>query len=53
MGPGLIGNIISGNFKLISLQIAADINHDTTSSTKDLWFRTSNYMGFLNDWKKV
>ena len=53
MSYGLIGNIISRVDSSLSLQLAADINHDSTSSTKDLWFRTANNLGFQNDWKKV
>ena len=49
MSCGLIGNIISRDSNSLSLQIAADINHDSTSSTKDLWFRTANNLGFQND----
>lgn len=41
-----------GNYQL-SLQIAADVNHNTTSSTKGLWFRTGNNLGFQNDWKEI
>lgn len=53
MNYGLIGNIISGEDPNLSLQLAADINHNSTSSTKDLWFRTANNLGFQNDWKKI
>ena len=38
---------------ILSLQIAADINHNSSSSTKQLWFRTSNNLGFQNDWKEL
>jgi hypothetical protein len=38
---------------VLSLQIAADINHNSTNSTKQLWFRTGNNLGFQNDWKEV
>lgn len=43
----------SGGGSILSLQIAADINHNSTSSTKQLWFRTSNNLGFQNDWKEL
>jgi len=35
----------------LSLQLAADIVHNSTNSTRNLWFRTSNNLGFQNDWK--
>lgn len=37
----------------LSLQIATDINHNVDTSTKKLWFRTSNNLGFHNDWKEI
>jgi len=46
-----LGGSAGGN--VLSLQIAADINHNSTSSTKQLWFRTSNNFGFQNDWKEL
>ena len=49
MSYGLIGNIIARGSNSLSLQLAADINHNSTSSTKDLWFRTGNNLGFQND----
>ena len=42
----------SGNSAL-ALEIAGDITHNSTSSTKDLWFRMGNNLGFQNDWKKI
>lgn len=43
----------SDNDSVLSLQVAADVNHNSTSSTKDLWFRTGNNLGFQNDWMRV
>lgn len=43
----------SAGGSVLSLQIAADINHNSSSSTKQLWFRTSNNLGFQNDWKEL
>ena len=41
------------NNSSLALQIAGDITHNSTSSTKDLWFRMGNNLGFQNDWKKI
>ena len=38
---------------ILSLQLAFDVNHNSTISTKDLWFRTSNNLGFQADWRRV
>ena len=34
-------------------QLAWDINHASTSSTRYLWWRASNNLGWHNDWKKI
>jgi hypothetical protein len=36
----------------LKLQIAADVNHDTETPTRKIWFRTSNNRGFRSDWKE-
>ena len=38
---------------ILALQLAFDVNHASASSTKDLWFRTSNNLGFQSDWKTI
>ena len=52
---GSVVQIISNaEFKnTLALQLAWDINHNSTSSTKDLWFRASNNLGWQNDWKTI
>ena len=50
---GSFFNFMSAYSNQLSLQFANDINHNVTNSTKDLWFRSSNNLGFQNDWKKV
>ena len=54
MSYGTVYNLggYSGNSSL-ALEIAGDITHNSTSSTKDLWFRMGNNLGFQNDWKKI
>lgn len=34
-------------------QFAWDINHDTSTPTRKLWFRASNNLGWGNDWKTI
>ena len=34
-------------------QFAWDINHNTSTPTKKLWFRASNDLGWGNDWKTI
>ena len=54
MSYGSVYNLggYSGNSAL-ALEIAGDVYHNSTSSTKDLWFRMGNNLGFQNDWKKI
>lgn len=54
MGYGIVYNMGGGVSygSSLSLQLAADINHNVTNSTNQLWFRMSNNLGFQNDWKK-
>jgi|688.fasta_scaffold38598_2 hypothetical protein len=37
----------------LSLQLFASVNHNDTSSTRNLWFRVGNNLGFQNDWKQI
>ena len=37
----------------LSLQMFASVNHNNTASTRNLWFRVGNNLGFQNDWKEV
>lgn len=37
----------------LSLQIANSINHDDVNSTRELYFRSQNNLGWQNDWKTV
>lgn len=37
----------------LAMQLAWDVNHDSTQSTKDLWFRSRNNLGWQNDWKQI
>lgn len=53
MGYGSVYNLGGSDSSSLSLQIAADINHNSASSTRSLWFRTGNNLGFQNDWKEV
>lgn len=52
-GYGTAYNLGGGNASSLSLQLLADVNHNSTSSTKDFYFRTGNNLGFQNDWKKL
>jgi len=37
----------------LSLQLYATANHNNTESTRGLWFRMGNNLGFQDDWKQV
>lgn len=37
----------------IPIQFLWDINHNSTSSTRNLWFRSANNLGWQNDWKQI
>jgi len=37
----------------LGLQLLASVNHNDSASTRDLYFRTSNNLGFQNDWKTL
>lgn len=57
---GPVGSIYGTAYNLggdsassLSLQLLADVNHNSTASTKDLYFRTGNNLGFQNDWKTI
>lgn len=50
---GTAYNFGGTNASTLSLQVLADVNHNSTSSTKDFYFRTGNNLGFQNDWKKM
>jgi hypothetical protein len=41
------------DFSTLSLQMFASVNHNDTSSTRNLWFRVGNNLGFQNDWKQL
>ena len=41
------------NESALSLQMFASVNHNDTASTRNLWFRVGNNLGFQNDWKQV
>lgn len=55
MNYGSVVQIISNTEfnNTLALQLAWDINHNSTSSTKGLWFRASNNLGWQNDWKTI
>lgn len=53
MSYGSVYNFGGANNYQLSLQMAADINHNSVSSTRKLWFRTGNNLGFQNDWKEI
>lgn len=53
MSYGSVYNFGGSSESVLSLQLAADINHNSTSSTRTMWFRTGNNLGFQNDWKEV
>jgi hypothetical protein len=46
-------NFGGDNFSALSLQLFASVNHNDTSSTRNLWFRVGNNLGFQNDWKQI
>lgn len=52
---GYGGGITFRQQSLTSLngQFAWDINHNTSTPTKNLWFRASNNLGWGNDWKTI
>jgi len=37
----------------LSMQMFLGVNHNSTSSTRSLFFRMGNNLGFQNDWKQV
>jgi hypothetical protein len=37
----------------LSLQLFSTVNHNSTSSTRTLYFRMGNNLGFQNDWKAL
>ena len=43
----------SAGVRTLTPQLAFDINHNVDNSTNSFWFRTSNNLGFQNDWKEV
>lgn len=53
MSYGSVYNFGGSSESVLSLQLAADINHNSTSSTRTMWFRTGNNLGFQNDWKEI
>jgi hypothetical protein len=53
MSYGSIYNFGGTDSSALSLELAADVNHNSTSSTRYLWFRTGNNLGFQNDWKEI
>lgn len=53
MSYGSVYNLGGTSESSLSLQLAADINHNSTSSTNKFWFRTGNNLGFQNDWKEI
>jgi hypothetical protein len=53
MNYGSIHQFNGYSSESLSLQLACDVNHNTANSTRYLWFRTSNNLGFQNDWKKI
>jgi hypothetical protein len=50
---GTAYNFGGSDDKVLALQVLADVNHNSTSSTKDLYFRTGNNLGWQNDWKTI
>jgi hypothetical protein len=53
MSYGSIYNFGGSDSSALSLELAADVNHNSTSSTRALWFRTGNNLGFQDDWKEI
>lgn len=43
--------VASGNS--LNIQFAWDIEHDTATPTKKLWFRSANNLGWAADWKEI
>lgn len=37
----------------LGAQFFWDVNHNSTSSTRSLWFRVANNLGWQNDWKQI
>jgi hypothetical protein len=63
-GGGQITNVPDSNYgslynfggydaSSLSLQLYSTINHNSTSSTRSLYFRMGNNLGFQNDWRRV
>ena len=50
---GTVYNLGGQDSVSLSLQLASDVNHNSTNSTNTLWFRTGNNLGFQNDWKQI
>jgi hypothetical protein len=50
---GTAYNLGGSSSSVLSLQLLADVVHNSTSSTKDLYFRTGNNLGFQADWKTI
>lgn len=49
------GSIIcfSSGIGSLGAQFAWDVEHNSTTSTKKLWFRAQNNLGYQNDWKEI
>jgi hypothetical protein len=52
-GYGSLYNFGGYDASSLSLQLYSTINHNSTSSTRDLYYRMGNNLGFANDWRKV
>ena len=63
-GGGSISNVPDSNYgslytfggynnTSLSLQLYSTINHNSTSSTRTLYFRMGNNLGFQNDWHTI
>lgn len=50
---GSVYNLGGQSASILSLQLLADVNHNVATSTKSLYFRTGNNLGFQADWKEI
>ena len=45
--------LTSGGTNTLGGQFYWDINHNSSSSTRSLWFRAANNLGWQDDWKQI
>ncbi|MFI3315760.1 MAG: hypothetical protein R3Y04_08900 [Rikenellaceae bacterium] len=49
----LVSYSLTSNGTALSAQLAWDVTHNSTSSTRNVYFRAANNLGFQDDWKQI